>query len=191
MGILVLAAGTSRRFGSDKRTAALPSGEEILHQTLENASASDFPVTLVLGPKDIELAASLKKLFPRCEIIRSPEAPLGIGYTLAFGIDHIRDLGWRTCLIAHGDMPWISSRLFNIVGKRTTPDNIVVPRYHERIGRPLGFGKNFFSELAELRGESDDQSIWPHHSDRVEYLELDDRAILDDIDVPEDLLKHM
>jgi molybdenum cofactor cytidylyltransferase len=191
MGILVLAAGSSHRFGSDKRTAALPSGDEILHQTLSNATASDFPVTLVLGPRDIELADNLAKQFPRTEIVRSPESPLGIGYSLAFGVDHIRDLGWRLCLIAHGDMPWVTSPLFNAIGKRVSPDNIVVPRYQERVGRPIGYGKNYFGELSDLRGDTDDGSVWHHHTDRVEYLELDNRGILDDIDEPEDLLKHL
>lgn len=191
MGILVLAAGDSGRFGQDKRTSTLANGEEILHRTLTNALESDFPVTLILGPKDIELATDLQKSFPRLDILRCPESPLGIGYTITFGIDHIRDQGWRICMVAHGDMPWVTSRLFNAIGKRVTPDNIIVPRYHERVGRPVGFGRNFFNELTELPGQSGDGEVWRHHPDKVEYLELDDRGIIDDINSPEDLLKSL
>lgn len=191
MGILVLAAGDSGRFGQDKRTATLASGEEILQRTLTNANESDFPVTLILGPRDIDLASELQKKFPRVEIMRCPESPLGIGHTISFGIDHVRDLGWRMCLIAHGDMPWVNSRLFNAIGKRVTPDNIVVPRYQERVGRPIGFGRNFFNELSEIPGRSSDNDVWRHHPDKLEYLELDDRGILEDINSPEDLLKSL
>src|SRR5210317_215873 len=123
MGILVLAGGDSGRFGQDKRTSTLATGEEILHSTLVNATESDFPVVLILGPKDIELAGDLEKKFPRTNVLRCPESPLGIGHTISFGIDHVRDLGWRLCMVAHGDMPWVTSRLFNAIGKRVTPDN--------------------------------------------------------------------
>lgn len=191
MGILVLAAGDSGRFGQDKRTSTLANGEEILHRTLINATESDFPVVLILGPKDIELAAELEKKFSRVTILRCPESPLGIGHTITFGVDHARDLGWRLCMVAHGDMPWVTSRLFNAIGKRVTPDNIIVPRYHERIGRPVGFGRNFFNELAELPGQAGDGDVWRHHPDKVEYLELDERGIIEDINSPEDLLKSL
>ncbi len=167
----------------------MPNGEEILHQTLQHATAADFPVLTLLGPGDLTLATRLAKDFPRTEFLRCPESPLGIGHSIAFGMDHMRDLGWRVCLLTHGDMPWVSSRTYNAIGKRITPDKIVVPRYQERVGRPLGYGRHYFAELAELRGDSDDSSVWRHHPDRVEYLELDDRSILQDIDLPEDLLR--
>jgi len=94
-------------------------------------------------------------------------------------------------MISHGDTPWVTSRLYNAIGKRVTPDNIIVPRYHEHVGRLVGFGRNFFNQLADLPSQSGDSEIWRHNPDKVEYLELDDRGIIEDINSPEDLLKNL
>ncbi len=191
MGILVLAADKSRAFDVDSRTVALANGEEVLKQTLDHAAEADFPVSVVLGPQDQELAASLQESYPKIEFIRCPEAPLGTGYSLSFGIDHVRDLGWNFCLIAFGNMPWTQSGTYNAIAKRVKSDNIILPRYQERPGHPVGYGSMFFVELAQANGSEDGSSIWRHLNDRVEYLELVDRGILSKVESPEDLLREM
>lgn len=173
MGILVLGAGMATRSpgGED--------GRQILQRTLSHACAADFPVVTILGPAEIELADELQASFPDAQILRYQKAPLGLGYSLSFGADQARDLGWSTCLILPGDVAGVASRTLNAVGKRLRSDNIIVPRYQQRPGHPLGFGSAFFDQLARLTGNDDPAPIWQRHAERVEYLELDDRAILE------------
>jgi molybdenum cofactor cytidylyltransferase len=49
---LVLAAGSSRRFLSDKRIAKLAGGRSVLEQTIECCVEAGLEVLLVLGPGD-------------------------------------------------------------------------------------------------------------------------------------------
>ena len=59
VGILILAAGRSARFGSDKRVARLPDGQRIIDATVTNARASGLPLLVCLGMHDHQLAADL------------------------------------------------------------------------------------------------------------------------------------
>jgi molybdenum cofactor cytidylyltransferase len=50
VGVLLLAAGVSRRFGSDKRAAVMPNGKTVLETTLENIKRAACPSSFVLRP---------------------------------------------------------------------------------------------------------------------------------------------
>ena len=59
VGVLVLAAGRSRRFGSDKRQALLPGGKRVLDALLSQINESGLPVLICLDETDDDLAFEL------------------------------------------------------------------------------------------------------------------------------------
>ncbi len=85
VGILLLAAGRSVRFGSDKRLALLPDGKTVFETTLGNIQASNLPV-LVCLENDVDDAA---KICDRmcANFIVCENANLGMGYTLAAALE--------------------------------------------------------------------------------------------------------
>ena len=62
IGAIVLAAGSSRRFGGDKRKATLPNGKMVIQQSVETALTCFDEVTLALRYGDNALAAELSPL---------------------------------------------------------------------------------------------------------------------------------
>ena len=49
---LVLAAGTARRFGADKRLARLPSGQRVLEATVAQCLRAALPTLVVIDRSD-------------------------------------------------------------------------------------------------------------------------------------------
>ena len=182
-GVLVLAAGSSRRFGDDKRLAELPGGEPLLYATLSKIRQTGLPHLLCLGPGDSALTGELRRRGIDCCICgRSPE---GMGATLAEGIGHVP--AWDATLVALGDMPFVKLETYRSIAKALRADNICVPESGGRPGNPVGFGRRFYPELMSLSGDQGGKRIVRQHADRVTRVQVLDDGIHRDVDVPADL----
>lgn len=183
IGILVLAAGYSRRFGSDKRLAPLAQGSTLLATSLQNARASQLPVMVCLHPGDEALAEQLS--LPGITPTVCPDAGQGMGASLAWGVGQARN--WSGVLIALGDMPEIETATFCKVASNTFTGNICQPTWNDKPGHPVGFGSRFFTSLQALRGDTGARSILAANRESTVQLAVSDPGILRDVDRPEDL----
>lgn len=186
-GILMLAAGSSRRFGSDKRNAKID-GSTLLDTSIKNALNSRLALLVILRHDDLALIDILAEKYPTAHFLRCPDSALGLGHSLSFGIAQAANRRFGGAVVTLADMPWVESATFSAVARNIVSEKIVVPRYGGHIGNPLAFGSHYFPELMSCRGEQDAQSIWPGHMERVEYLELEDSGILRDVNTSADLI---
>ncbi|RLQ21062.1 nucleotidyltransferase family protein [Seongchinamella sediminis] len=183
VGVLVLAAGRSRRFGADKRLALLPGGRALIDVFLDELRRSGLPALVCLDTEDRELAASVtERGFP---VYRCRTASAGMGATLAEGASQLPD--WDGVLIALADMPWVTADTYRAVADSLSPGLICVPTCNGRRGHPVGFGRCFFQPLAELGGDVGARELVQRHADRVVALAVADAGIHRDIDRPEDI----
>lgn len=183
IGALVLAAGFSNRFGSIKLCAALPNGNTVFQQTLNNLLGAVTDIVVVTRN---DIATRLPKT--EAPVVIFDAAEKGMGATLAFGISLLPD-DWDACLVCLADMPYISSLCYRSILAALDPECIVVPRYKGKSGNPVGFGRRFFAELTQLGGDQGGRALMKKHADSVIALELNDPAILYDIDTPDDLVR--
>lgn len=183
IGVLALAAGRGRRFGSDKRLALMPDGQRVIDRFLNQLELSGLPLLLCLDERDQELAAVLK--LRGVNHLLCHNACQGMGATLAEGIQQVG--AWDGVLVALADMPWVAADSYRAVASRLRPDRICVPTYKQCRGHPVGFGKQFFSALAALGGDTGARQLLRQFADQVDQLELADPAIQRDIDRPADL----
>lgn len=183
VGVLVLAAGKARRFGSDKRMARLPDGRRSIDALLDQLDASELPAVVCIGPDDKQMCGLLDHrgyAWQACE--RSAE---GMGGTLAEGIACAS--AWEGALVVLADMPWISGSTYGTVADRLDAESICVPTYAGRRGHPVGFGKRYYQEIAALGGDIGARILMDQHPDHVLELGVDDPGILRDIDRPGDI----
>lgn len=183
IGALVLAAGFSSRFGSHKLRATLANGQSVIQQTLSHIHYAGLPSIVVTRP---ELVDQLH--LDNTSIVAFRDAANGMGASLAFGVSKVSD--WDGCLICLADMPFIESSTYRQIADRLQPASIVLPCYRSKPGNPVGFGADFFPELSSLQGDAGGRMVTESHPDAVVDLEVDDAAILNDIDTPEDLSRH-
>lgn len=186
---LVLAAGRSRRFGSDKRRVRVKNEITLLEQSLRVFVDADIPVYLCLsssaGDDDIE------RLFESVcrSVIRCDQAQFGMGATLAQGIKKIP--GSSSSLIALGDMPFLRPATIRRLVAESRKDHIVFPTYRGNRGHPVLFGARFKSELEGLNGDVGAAPLLKKYADSCTAIPVDDPGILADIDTPESLARAL
>jgi molybdenum cofactor cytidylyltransferase len=188
IGALLLAAGQSRRMGGpNKLLAELDGVPMVAHVARRLLASRARPVIAVLGNQAEAVDAALGKL--PVERVRNPEFAGGLSTSLKRGIATLpSDLaGVIVCL---GDMPLISGRhldrliaAFNPLEGRA----IVVPTRRGKRGNPVLWSSRFFPEMAALAGDVGAKHLIGEHAELVAEVEMDDDAVLVDIDTPEAL----
>ena len=182
-GVLVLAAGRAHRFGSDKRLARLPDDRRSIEALPDQLETSGLPVLVCLGPQDGEIVTLLNARGFRHQVCeRSAE---GMGGTLAEGIAQVDH--WDGALVALADMPWIAGGTYRAVADSLDPGSICVPVLDGHRGHPVGFGRQFFPELAMLGGDTGARSLLAKHPDKIREVPGEDAGIHKDIDIPADI----
>lgn len=179
---IVLAAGKSSRFGSDKRQAQNSLGQTLLGLTLESIPSSFRQRILVLHPGDEAMASAYAADW---QIVYAEQAEHGMGNSLAAAIPHVADCA--AVLIALADMPLVSLATFTLLAEAARPDRIMVPFFEQQRGNPVVIGRNFLPKLAELKGDSGARQLMQQHPELVVRLEVNDPGVLRDIDTAAEL----
>lgn len=183
VGIL-LAAGSGKRFGSDKLLQRLPDGDPIAVHACRNLLAALENVFIVVRPDSEVLADRLLAEGASVEVCA--DAEYGMGNSLAFAIkSNPLASGW---VIGLADMPWISPASVDKVAEALRQGALIAaPNYQGKRGHPVGFSGGLYRELTALSGDVGAKSLLQSYQDRVCRVECDDPGILMDIDHPDDL----
>jgi len=185
---IVLAAGRSTRMGGPNKLLAEVEGMPMVAHVARRLLASRArPIIAVLGNQADEVEAALGKL--PVEKVRNPEFAGGLSTSLKRGIA-ASPQNLDGALICLGDMPLVSGRhldrliaAFNPLEGRA----IIVPTRRGKRGNPVLWSKRFFPEMAELAGDVGAKHLIGEHAELVAEIEMDDDAILVDIDTQEAL----
>lgn len=181
---ILLAAGRSMRFGSDKLLHPLADG---MPMSVVSARAMTSAMPRVVAVVD-RRNASLCELLGTAgiDIVTVSRDGEGMGTSLATGIAATADAeGW---VVALADMPFISpATIGRVLAALTAGAPIAAPAYKGRRGHPVGFDRRFRDELTALRGDEGARGLLAVHADQLELIDCDDAGVLRDIDVPADL----
>jgi molybdenum cofactor cytidylyltransferase len=188
IGAVLLAAGRSRRMGGPNKMLSDIGGVPMVAHVARRLLASRArPIIAVLGNQAEAVDDALGKL--PIERVHNPEFAGGLSTSLKRGIAALPpDLDGA--LICLGDMPLVSGRhldrliaAFNPLEGRA----IIVPTRRSKRGNPVLWAKRFFPEMAAIAGDVGARHLIGEHAELVAEVEMDDDAILVDIDTPEAL----
>lgn len=180
VGIL-LAAGRSTRFGSDKLLHPLAGGTPMALASAIALRAAAPRTVAVIRAGNAELAA----LFAAhgIETAIAEQADYGMGASLAAGVAATAGAdGW---LVALGDMPYVRPQTgARVADVLRAGARLAAPSFQGRRGHPVGFSAWFRAELLALRGDEGARAILQRHAGEVVRVECDDPGVLIDIDEP-------
>lgn len=188
-GVVLLAAGLSERYGGDKRLAAITLNGHtgpMLLTTIKQIQASGLPLWVVLRPGDEQWEKQLSQMgidWGTC-----PEAALGMGHSLAFGVHATQQ--WQHWIIALADMPFVQPATYRAIARALEHYPIVRPHYTDpatgvcHAGNPVGFQQQFGYQLMQCSGDNGARALLRQHADQVFALAVNDAGIVQDIDQP-------
>jgi len=186
IGIL-LAAGFSRRFGSENKLKHLLSTGEPIGLAAAKHLVLAIPFSIAVIRKDDLVLA---KLLGRAGInlIACPTHKEKMADSLASAVEYAAEHRPAGYVIALADMPFIRSETIALVAEQIQNGaSIVIPTYLGQRGHPVGFSAVYTEELKALSGDEGARSIIKRHAEKVVTLACDDPGILKDIDTLEDL----
>lgn len=175
---IVLAAGASRRFGSQKLLAELR-GKPVVRWSVENVlEAQPDEVIVVTGADREAVRAALDGLAVRVVVNESWNE--GIGSSLRAGIAAL-DASAEAAMIALGDQPGLEARVVASLLNAYTEGSkaIVVPSYMGERGHPVIFAASVFPELLALRGDRGARDVISLDPRRVTMVDFDAPLPLD------------
>ncbi|QOR37960.1 nucleotidyltransferase family protein [Billgrantia diversa] len=182
---LIMAAGYSRRFGSDKRLAQLADGRTLLATTLSAAMDAFEQVRVVVNTQVVPTDLGIPEAMA---LVIRPVAPVGLGGSIAHAVRalHIEQLPRNidSIAICLGDMPWVKPETYGLLAARATANTILRPVYSNIPGHPVFFGRSFWPALADNLDDQGARSVLAQFLDKFVAEPVADPGVVYDIDYP-------
>lgn len=180
---VILAAGFSKRFGSDKLLSDM-GGRTVLQRSVENVLGTSVDKVAVVVPNDGKLDNYLPSSVHR---IYNPERTGGISTSIAAGVNFFRNSA-NGILLMVADQPLVDSgtldKLLSLF--RENPSRIVACSVSGEIRNPMIFPARLFGSLASLKGDSGAKDLALSRVGELKTVEVDQEKLMD-VDTIDDL----
>ena len=184
-GLIILAAGESKRLGKPKQNL-LFRGKTLL-QTAVDAGIESIcdPIIIVLGANSDQINKDFRS--EKIKVVHNPDWEEGMASSIRSGIDELKkEIEVDSAIIMLCDQPFVNPGLLNrlISKQKETGKTIVASSYNDTTGVPVLFNRSFFHELLLLQGHQGAKNILKNHGDVTITIPFEMGGI--DIDTLED-----
>ena len=181
IAFIMLAAGNSRRFGSNKLLYEIngkPMYRHILEKLMAVANAPES-ITVVTQYEEIEQEARTLG----ANVYINPHPDEGISSSLKIGLK--ANLDADTCLFTVSDQPWLTTatlhQLIDVL--KTSQKGIACVSCQGKLGNPCIFTRKYYEELLSITGDRGGKSVITAHREDTAVLKVNDMRELMDMDV--------
>lgn len=182
---VVLAAGTSSRFGRENKLLAPVDGRPLVCHAVEPLVETLGQVTVVVGYEADAVREALSEYRTVC--VGNPDYRAGQATSVRAGLEGL-PVDVDGVVFALGDMPSVSARTVENLCDAFAADrgDPVVASFDGRRGNPVLFGQQHFPALRQLSGDTGAKPILQRASDTV-LVATDDPGVRRDVDTPSEL----
>lgn len=186
IGIILLAAGASKRLGQPKQLLAY-GNQSFLQYSLQTAIASKaFSVVVVLGAQAQIIQEKIKET--TAHIVVNNNWTEGMASSIRCGIDFFNKVHPSAdgVILMMCDQPFVTAALLNqiVEAYQKGEKRIVTCGYDNTFGPPVFFHRSLFPELLQLKGDVGARSIVRKYIDDVEVIPFPEGTF--DIDTKRD-----
>lgn len=183
IGLVIMASGISKRYGSNKLIELLEN--KPLIRWVIDSSANLFDSRIVVT-RTKEVYDLCKSLDTDCILHELP----GRNDTIRLGLTKLApDIDY--CFFMQADQPLISREsIIKMLEKAATyPDKIVRAAYQSEFGSPMGFPKSLFNDLLSLPDGKGGNFVAKRNAHNILTIEVMNDFELWDVDTKEDFVR--
>ena len=182
--ILYLAAGSGRRFGSNKLLynwkgkSLYRYGLDMLADLVQRRE--DCTLTVVSSYLEIrEMAAALG-----ARVVDSPESDKGLSFTIKSAIQALDGFAPEDFLLfAVADQPWLGAETVSRLLDAARPGLLAATAaWGDRVGNPTLFSAELIPQLLDLTGDRGGRAVLEACGERCQRIQVDTPRELEDVD---------
>lgn len=186
---IILAAGKSSRFGSDKLLSEVAYNgirQPLILHTLSPWLEVFEQIHLITPVNNQQLRETCRAVTDRLNFVKADKAELGMGHSLAAGIHATQDSrGW---LIGLADMPMLKPDILKkLVSQLQQGAALSAPFYDGKRGHPVAFSSQYRDDLMQLTGDVGAKTILKVHETQIQAVNVDTPSVLIDVDTQADI----
>ena len=184
---IVLAAGSSRRAGSNKLLAEAD-GEPLFLKAVHAAVRSKAnPVYVITGYQNEEIEAALEDV--DVNILYNPSFRAGIRTSIMLGLNSLPS-NCKGALLLPADMPNITDKFLDKMLKSFKPDGgpqLLVSSFKGGKSNPVLWSRELFDQADIVPEDAAIRVIFPQYEDYTTKIETKDKNLLWDVNYPGDI----
>ena len=181
---VLLAAGTSDRYGDHNKLLATHDGDPLVRDAARALLAAPVdPVVVVVGHEADRVSAALDGL--DLEPVHNDAYDTGQASSVRAGVRAVRDRA-DAAVVALGDMPFVAPETVALLvdAYAAGAGDALAAAHDGRRGNPVCFDRRFFDALTDVTGDVGGRSILLENGTLVD---TDDPGVRRDVDRPADL----
>lgn len=183
---LLLAAGSSKRFGTENKLQKMIGGQTLLHKSIALLENFEYrEKRIVVRPDD---NPRIPKDAKNLQIVVNAHAVSGLASSFICGMATLTP-GWSGVLIHLADKPFVKKKTIDFLIRefvRFKCQKICLPVFNGMHGHPVIFPASMQEGLLALQGDTGGRELLERFPSIVRRIEVDDPAILEDINTMED-----
>jgi molybdenum cofactor cytidylyltransferase len=210
---ILLGAGSSKRFGSEKLLTSLPSGETLLERALDiHLQSRILSLIVVVSPSLGKIIRQKAEIFSFSKLKIGKSHDTWHTFSCKWGAGRLiinenfhkgmsssikKGVGCLTeeekvggLVVSLADLPLLSSETINFFIKKFLEERVgfLLPVFNDITGHPVIVDFNRFkNDIVKLRGDVGLRSLLTQYPKAVQKIPWQDDSVIYDIDTPKDL----
>lgn len=174
---IILAAGRSSRFGSNKLVHPID-GKPMIQRIIDTVGECGFQETIVVTGQDAEAVEATISPDSKVEIVRNANFADGMAGSIIAGITAsvAPSTGY---LIVPGDMPYLTAATLIALADGSDTERLAACRGADGPEAPAFFGHAYRQDLMKLQGDRGAKALLQEHSEKVRLISASPEELID------------
>lgn len=173
---ILLAAGQSKRMGGENKLTKKIQGAPLIKHSVKNILTSSINELIIVLGYQKEIIKKLIDINEKIKFVFNKDFESGVASSIKTGLNHLSEKT-ESFFICLGDMPMVSSGVYNQIIEFKNKKEIIIPTYNNQRGNPVLFSKSMKEKIMKISGDVGAKKILKLNKDKILNLEIKDQSI--------------